>query len=452
MSDGLEVFKVAPCIRSMDRYRCHRHGGGRGFPFARTRGKRTQGNDGEDSLSMSDLVHPVVRESRRSELRDLRERVPLLSLLRKDLASNGGTWLPLIIVLAAIAGVAYVDHLVVSLSLVYLYTLPLTIGAIFLRKEISYGLIVACILFHYFFHYFDSPRHIHLGLRIFHDLSALFCLTVVVYVLQRYIERQQLLIKTVQQQRDSLLKEVELAAQVQRLFLPSGKPAIPGLEIAGMMHPARGVGGDYYDYFPIDAHTTQAIIADVSGKGVPAALLMAATAAALRLEANRDRNMLQQVERLNTEIGAVSDPEQYVTLLVAEIDTNKRTIHYVNCGHNPALLFRAKTGMLTRLNSSCPPIGLSPEEICELSSEDLMAGDVLVFYTDGVTEAENQRGEEFGMERLSATVLRSSLLSAEDLRNNIYNAAADFCGDNFNDDMTILVVKCNFERASNPSS
>ncbi len=401
---------------------------------------------------MNDLLHPVIPESRPSELDEFRERAPLLPLLRKDLASDGPTWLPLILALTTIAGVAYVDHLVVSLSLVYLYTLPLTIGAIFLRKEISYGLIVACILFHYFFHYFDSPRQIHLGLRIFHDLSALFCLTVVVYVLQRYIERQQLLMKTVQQQRDSLLKEVELAAQVQRLFLPSGKTAIAGLEIAGMMHPARGVGGDYYDYFPIDTHTTQVIIADVSGKGVPAALLMSATAAAMRLEANRDGNMLQQVERLNTEIGAVSDPEQYVTMLVGEIDTNKRIIHYVNCGHNPALLFRAKTGTLIRLNSSCPPIGLSPEEICELSSEDLMAGDVLVFYTDGVTEAGNRRGEQFGEERLAATVLRSSLLSAEDLSNNIYNAAADFCADDFNDDLTILVVKCNFESTQNPRS
>jgi len=348
------------------------------------------------------------------------------------------------LVLAAIAVVAYADHLVVSLSLVYLYTLPLTVGAIFLRKEISYGLIVACILFHYFFHYFDFPRHIHLGLRIFHDLSALLCLTLVVYVIQRYIERQESLVKAVQQQRDDLLKDVELAAQVQRLFLPSGKPAIAGLEIAGMMHPARGVGGDYYDYFPIDAHTSQIIIADVSGKGVPAALLMSATAAALRLEANHDRNMLEQVERLNAEIGAVSDPERYVTLLLAEIDTRKLVIQYVNCGHNPALLFRPNAGTLTRLNSSCPPIGLSPEETCELASVDLLAGDVLVFYTDGVTEAENRLGEEFGMERLSATVRRGSSLSAEDLMRDIHNAAADFCGDDFNDDVTILVVKCDF--------
>jgi serine phosphatase RsbU (regulator of sigma subunit) len=401
---------------------------------------------------MSDLAHPVVRESQRLKLRGFRERVSSLPFLRKDVASHRPTWLPLVLVLTAIAGIAYVDHLVVSLSLVYLYTLPLTVGAIFLRKEISYSLIVACILFHYFFHYFDSPRHIHLGLRIFHDLSALFCLTVVVYVLERYIERQQLLIKTVQRQRDSLLKDVELAAQVQRLFLPSGTASIPGLEIAGMMHPARVVGGDYYQYFSLDAHTTQVIIADVSGKGVPAALLMSATAAALRLEANRDRNLMQQVERLNTEIGAVSDAEQYVTLLVGEIDTAKRTIHYVNCGHNPALLCRAKTGTITRLNSSCPPIGISPEEVCQLSSEDLMAGDVLVFYTDGVTEAENRRGEEFGMERLSATVLRSSLQPAEDLRNNIFRAAADFCGDQFNDDVTILVVKCKFDGSTSVTS
>src|SRR5437879_12746049 len=186
---------------------------------------------------MSDLLHLSVRESRSAELRSTLERIPLLSRLRKELASNRPTWLPLVLVLAAIAGVAYVDHLVVSLSLVYLYTLPLTVGAIFLRKEISYGLIVACILFHYSFHYFDSPRHVHLGLRIFYDFSALFCLSVVVYVLQRYIERRRLLMYTVQQQRDGLLKEIELAGQAQRFFLPSGRPAIARLEIAGMMPP-----------------------------------------------------------------------------------------------------------------------------------------------------------------------------------------------------------------------
>src|SRR5207237_5990670 len=119
-----------------------------------------------------------------------------------------------------------------------------------------------------------------------------------------------------------------------------------------------------YDYLPINAHTTQIVIADVAGKGVPAALLMSATAAAMRLEANHDRNMLEQVEQLNTGIHSVSDSDRYVTLLVAEIDAQKRTLRYVNCGHNLGLLFRARTKTLTRLYSSCPPIGLATKEIC----------------------------------------------------------------------------------------
>src|SRR6266853_4051087 len=124
------------------------------------------------------------------------------------------------------------------------------------------------------------------------------------------------------------------------------------------------------------------------------------------------------------------------------IETCWRVIQYVNCGHNPALLFRAKTGTLRRMDSSCPPIGLSPDEICELASADLTGGDVLVFYTDGVTEAENRLGEEFGLERLSTVVRDGSSLSAEGLTVNIFNSAANFCGDDFNDDVTILVVKC----------
>jgi serine phosphatase RsbU (regulator of sigma subunit) len=377
-----------------------------------------------------------------AKMPDLRDRVPLLAPLRKDVASIGPGWLPIVLVLGAIVGVAYADHLVVSISLVYLYIFPLGVSAILLRKEVAYSLIPVCVLFHDYW----SPRIIHPGLRVFDNLLALLCFSFVVYVIQRYIDQRELLAKTIQQQRNDLLQDLELAAQVQRMFLPVGKPAITGLEIAGMMQPSKRVGGDYYDYIPIDAHTIQVVIADVAGKGVPAALLMSATAAAMRLEANRDRNMLEQVERLNTEIGAVSDPERYVTLLLAEIDTHKRTIHFVNCGHNPALLFRAKTGTLTRMDSSCPPIGLSPDETCELASADLAAGDVVVFYTDGVTEAENQLGEEFGMGRLSAVVRDGSSLSAEELTIDIFNTAADFRGGaGFQDDVTIVVVKCHFD-------
>ncbi len=399
---------------------------------------------------MTGLTNAALQQdAMRAGLSALGERASLRHLLRKDVALGGPAWLPLVLVLGAIAAVAYADHFVLSISLVYLYILPLSVGAIFLRRAISYSLIVACILFHDYY----SPRNINVGIRIFHNLSAILCFAFVVYLIQRYMAQREALAKTVKQQRDDLLEDVKLAGQVQRLFLPSGKPTIVGLDIAGMMLPLRGVGGDYYDYIPIDAYTTQVAIADVAGKGVPAALLMAATAAGLRLEANHDRNMLQQVERLNAEIGAVSDPERYVTLLVAEIDTQKRIVRYVNCGHNPALLFRAKTGALTRMDSSCPPIGLSPDEICELASADLSSDDVLVFYTDGVTEAENRVGEEFGMERLSTVVRDGSSLTAEELTINIFNSAANFCGDvGFHDDVTVVVVKCQFDGSAGVST
>ena len=373
--------------------------------------------------------------------RDQVDTVRMPPLLVKGLASGGWRWLPFVLVLGAIAAVAYADRLVVSISLAYLYILPLSISAVILRKEISYSLSLVCILLHDYY----SMRHINPELRIFHNLSALLCFFFIVWIIQRYIRQREGLAKTVQQQRDALLQDVELAAQVQRMFLPLGKPSIAGLESAGMMQPAKGLSGDYYDYIPIDAHTMQIVIADVSGKGVSAALLMAATAAAARLEANHERNMLEIVGRLNTGILSVSDGEHYVTLLLAEIDADKKTLHYVNCGHNPALLFRSDTGKVTRLNSSCAPIGISPEESCELASADLAAGDVLVFYTDGVTEAQNDLGEEFGTERLSALLERGSSLSAESLRSAIFSSVADFCNRvGFADDVTILVVKCNF--------
>ena len=175
------------------------------------------------------------QESIRTELSALREQGPLRPLLRKDVALNGPAWLPLSLVLGAIAAVAYADHFVTSVSLVYLYILPLSVGAIFLRRAVSYSLIVACILLHDYY----SPRSINPGMRIFHNLSAMLCFAFVVFVIQRYMAQREALAKTVQQQRDDLLEDVKMAAQVQRLFLPSGKPAIDGLEIAGMMLPLR---------------------------------------------------------------------------------------------------------------------------------------------------------------------------------------------------------------------
>jgi sigma-B regulation protein RsbU (phosphoserine phosphatase) len=364
------------------------------------------------------------------------------SLLRRDVAAGGPQWLPATLIFGSIAAVAYADFIVTSVSLGYLYILPLGISAMLLRSQISYALIAVCVFLHDFF----GPPYPSPQARITHNLTAVIGFTFVVYVIQRYVKQREQLDRTVRQQRDQLLQDVELAAQVQRMFLPIHPPSIAGLEIAGMMQPARGVSGDYYGYIPIDEHAIQIVIADVAGKGVPAALLMSATAAAVQLEASEKRDMLEVVDRLNNAIHSVSESDRYVTLLLADIDARSQSLRYVNCGHNPALLFQAKTRDVVPMNSSCFPIGMFDSLTCAINRADLTAGDILVLYTDGITEAENPQGEEFWMERLSDLLRRGYMLSADGLMNHILESVTDFCrGIGLNDDATILVVKCNFD-------
>jgi serine phosphatase RsbU (regulator of sigma subunit) len=369
-------------------------------------------------------------------------RLPLL--FRDDVPAGSRRWVPLALVLGSIAIVAYADHVVATVPLGYLYILPLGIGAMLLRSNISYVLIAISIFLHDLF----RPPFFSLPMRLAHNLIALAGFVFVVYIIQRYANQKEVLDRAVRSQRDELLNEVELARHVQRMFLPIGRPSIPGLDIAGTMQPARTVGGDYYDYIPINDHSIQMVVADVAGKGVPAALLMSAAAAGIQLESGQVRDMGEIVDRLNSGIYSVSDGVQYVTLLLAQVDTQLRKLRYVNCGHNPALLFRENTDEMVLLNSSCPPLGFFAHTTCGISEWDLSPGDVCVMYTDGLTEAENAAGEEFGIERLSALLRRDWALPAEQMLDNIFRAVTDFHeGHVFVDDVTILVMKCVFDRA-----
>src|SRR5579864_816108 len=357
------------------------------------------------------------------------------SLLRREVAAGGPQWLPAALIFGSIAAVAYADFIVSSVSLGYLYILPLGISAMFLRTRISYALIAVCLFFHDLF----GPPYPSPEARIAHNLTAVVGFTFLVYIIQRYVRQREQLDKTVRRQRDQLLQDVELAAQVQRMFLPIHRPAIHGVEIAGTMQPAQGVSGDYYDYISIDEHTIQIVIADVAGKGVPAALLMSATAAAVQLEVREKRDMLEVVNRLNSGIHSVSDSNRYVTLLMADIDARTHSLRYVNCGHNPALLFQTKSQDVKLLESSCFPIGMFDSEACAINSANHTAGDILVLYTDGVTEAKDSLGEEFGMERLSTLIRDGYWLSADALMKHILQSATEFSRNvGFDDDITIL--------------
>jgi sigma-B regulation protein RsbU (phosphoserine phosphatase) len=209
-----------------------------------------------------------------------------------------------------------------------------------------------------------------------------------------------------------------------------------------MMYPARGVGGDYYDYIPLPDNKLGLIIADVAGKGVAAALLMAAASAAVRVDANDPRRISETIDRLNRELNGLSEGSRFMTMILGELETDSRLLKYANCGHNPALLFHPAKAQARWLSATCTPVGLFPMLHCEPEQIALESGDVMVWYTDGLTEAENQAGEQFGPKKILDIVCANSNATAQETVDLLYQEVINFSErDTFDDDLTIMVLK-----------
>jgi len=353
-------------------------------------------------------------------------------------ALKSSTWWAFLVVVLAIGCVAYADNRVEGVSLGYLYILPLSFSAILLPSRLTYPLVVVCIFFH---DLFGPPIH-HLQGRILHNLTALIGFIFVVAILQWFVAQRNALNELTRHQRDALLKEVELAAEVQRLFLPRSDPEVAGFEVAGAMHPARVVGGDYYDYIERPDGRMRLVIADVCGKGVAAALLMSATAAAVQLETNEPRKLGDVARHLNKELYALQDDARFVTVLLGELEPRSGRLKYINCGHNPALLLRGDGGETIWLHASCTPVGMSPEMDCSLEEITLAPGDIMVWYTDGLTDASNRDAKEFGTERLLESVRVHSGGSAREICDDLWRDVAAFTQrDSLDDDLTLMVIK-----------
>ena len=205
-------------------------------------------------------------------------------------------------------------------------------------------------------------------------------------------------------ERDALERELTVARDVQRQLLPDEAPAFDGLELAGACHPAIAVGGDYYDYLPHGDGRLGLVIADVSGKGVPAALLMASLQASVRSLFPTAPTPGALHERLNDALYRSSSAVRYATALLADFDPGTRRLTYSNAGHLPALLVRRDETV--RCDEGGMPIGLFEGSVYDTGSLTLAPGDLLALFTDGVTEAPAPGGEEFGAERL-AELLRA---------------------------------------------
>jgi serine phosphatase RsbU (regulator of sigma subunit) len=229
---------------------------------------------------------------------------------------------------------------------------------------------------------------------------------------------------------------------VQARLFPQKLPPLATLDYAGGCIQARQVGGDYYDFLDLGPGRLGLLLADIAGKGISGALLMANLQANLRSQyavALEDpARLLRSVNQLFFENTAESS---YATLFFADYHDASRRLRYANCGHNPPVLIRAG-GEVERLRATTTVLGLFEDWECPIAEQALHAGDTLVLYSDGATEARSEEGEEFGDCRLIETILKWRHLSPNELLNALLVAIQKFSGTEQEDDITLVVARC----------
>lgn len=242
-------------------------------------------------------------------------------------------------------------------------------------------------------------------------------------------------------ERNKLNEQLKIAREIQRDFLPHEDPTIPGYDICGTNISLGQVGGDYYDFIKIVDGQTGIAIADVSGKGVPAALIMAAFRASLIAEIRNNFSIKVIMEKVNKLLCESTEPGNYVTAFHSVLDSKKHILTYCNAGHNRPILLRA-SGEVEWLAEGGPVIGVTELATYEQQAVDINPGDLLVMYTDGVTEVFDESDEQFGEERLLELVKQNRDLPARELQNKIRDEVIDFASDHhLFDDLTLVIVK-----------
>jgi serine phosphatase RsbU (regulator of sigma subunit) len=235
---------------------------------------------------------------------------------------------------------------------------------------------------------------------------------------------------------------MELARKVQVRLFPRNLPTLETLTYAGVCMQARQLGGDYYDFLNLGCGYLGLVVGDVVGRGIAAALLMASLQASLRsqcaLALDDIGSLLRSVNRAFCEN---THGASYATLFFAEYSDEDQRVRYANCGHPAPLLLHADNSV-ERLGSTATVLGLWEDWDCSLGDLQLVAGDTLVLYTDGITEAMNEEGEEFGEHRLIELLRRHSHLPASDLLRSIVNGVRRFAGKEFQDDITLVAASC----------
>lgn len=238
--------------------------------------------------------------------------------------------------------------------------------------------------------------------------------------------------------------EMEAARQIQLSMLPETTPSLKGFDIAAFSLPALEVGGDYYDFIPISRDKWGLVIADVSGKGFPAALFMALCRICVRSNALGKPTASEAICAANTLISQDASSGMFVTLFYSMLDLERKKLNYVNAGHNPPIMFKGNGGDIKLLGAKGLALGIMDDISLQEIEIDLSGNDTVVFYTDGVTEAINGKEEQFGQDRLTDLVARNNHLSAKDLVEKIKSEITVFTrGQPQFDDLTLVALKTN---------
>ncbi len=236
-----------------------------------------------------------------------------------------------------------------------------------------------------------------------------------------------------------LEQELADAEEIQRALLPKELPRTEGLDVAVSWRPARVVGGDYFDVLKFSDHQTGICIADVAGKGMPAALLMSNMQAVLKSFASETLAPGKLCDRVNSVVCENIVPNRFISCFYALLDTRNKRLSYANAGHYAPILVR--NGCCVRLTEGGPVLGVFPEQSYQQHEVEFRSGDCMVLFTDGVTEACNEAGEEFGEDRLQQLLVSGHERNAAELREKIMTAVTEFSDGDFDDDVTLMVLR-----------
>ncbi|MEK6335801.1 MAG: SpoIIE family protein phosphatase [Acidobacteriota bacterium] len=242
-------------------------------------------------------------------------------------------------------------------------------------------------------------------------------------------------------ERERLEREQQVASEIQQRFLPATAPIVAGYELQGISFPCYEIGGDYYDFIQREDGKLVVALGDVSGKGTAAALLMSSLHAAIHAQADIHDSLVKTISAVNRYLVDSIPANRFVTLFYAQLDPKNGTLSFLNAGHNPPLIVHTG-GTMEQLASGGLPLGIMPNADFREGRTKLYPGDVLVIYSDGVSEAVNPAGEEFGPTRLYEVVARNMDASAGGIRDRIESALTKFCqGTPAADDITLVIVK-----------